>query len=104
MLLEAGSDPRCVRPLPSNSIPNLGYQFSFLDSRSDAAQRRRIKDKHNCVAAEYLTNVDAVNGVDRSIQRMIAIATAEFNIGANAGDIASDDDDDAPMGSGSGSD
>ena len=63
----------------------------------------RIKDKHNCVAAEYLTNVDA-GGVDKAIQRMIAIATAEFNIGANTGDIASDDDYDAPMGSGSGSD
>ena len=102
MLLEAGSDPRYVHFTPFRR-PKLGYESS-LRINPDPPRRRRIKDKHNCVAAEYLTNVDQVDGVDRAIQRMIAIATAEFNIGANGGDIASDDDDDAPMGSGSGSD
>lgn len=99
MLLEAGSDPRLV--LPSHNSSKVA---GFHSPADEIAMRRRIKDKHNCVAAEYLTGVDA-GGVDRAIQRMLAIATAEFNIGANAGDIASDDDeDDAAMGSGSGSD
>lgn len=70
--------------------------------RRGADEYGRIKDKHGLVPAEYLTNVEE-GGVDKEIQRALAIATAEFVIGGNRDDVASDDEEDGKGGSGSGS-
>lgn len=60
----------------------------------------RIKDKKGSIPAEYL-NAESIE-VDKSIQRLLAIAMAEFAVGLGAGgdDLASDGEE----GSGSGSD
>lgn len=89
MLLEAGADPRFVPPLPS-----------LLQGEQELTRARRIKDKHNCIPAEYL-NPDG-NETDKAIIRSLAIAMAEFALGG--ADIASDGEDDGEMGSGSDSD
>lgn len=63
----------------------------------------RIKDKQSNVPADYLSAETSKN--DAAIQRMLAIAMAEFNISVQSGDIASDgDEDDAEGGSDTGSD
>ena len=59
----------------------------------------RIKDKNGCVPAEYL-NVESC-AIDGAIQRSLAIATGELQVGGiDSADIASDDNE---PGSGSGS-
>lgn len=51
-----------------------------------------MKDKNDCVPAEYLHAED--NDTDKAIQRALAIAQAELTIGVgpDSADIASDDD------------
>lgn len=50
----------------------------------------RIKDRKGLVVAEYL-HVET-STIDRSIQRLLAIATAELAIGAAGDDLASGSD------------
>lgn len=74
--------------------------FSRSSRRDRTDERCRIKDKHNCIPAEYL-NPDG-KAIDKIIIRSLAIAMAEFALGG--ADIASDGEDDGERGSGSGSD
>ncbi|KAL8276633.1 hypothetical protein RQP46_010982 [Phenoliferia psychrophenolica] len=84
-------------------LEDEGARQGVTEMLLEAGADPRIKDKNGCVPAEYL-NVESC-ATDGAIQRSLAIATGELQVGGiDSADIASDDDDEPGSGTGSESD